>query len=117
MGYPVFDVWLFAIRSKSPAHSCRANGNPRRLAKSPRVIFCRRAQLSRMISLAGQKCRTSLAISLILPEIPEPVGRQRSVAHGRGNRPMPKIMLDRAGVLPIVGELVARRVAEHVAMG
>src|SRR5215831_11668794 len=51
----------------------------------------------------------------ISPEILEPIRRERCVANRRSNRPVAKIVLDRSGVPPIVGQLVAARVAQHMA--
>src|SRR5262252_10221921 len=51
----------------------------------------------------------------ISPEILEPIRRERRVANRRSNRPVAKIVLDRSGVAPIVGQLVAARVAQHMA--
>src|SRR4030081_1681178 len=53
---------------------------------------------------------------LILPETLEAIRRQSGVAHRRGNRPVTEIMLDRASVLPVVGQLVPAAVAQHVAV-
>jgi hypothetical protein len=54
--------------------------------------------------------------SLVLPKSLEPIRRQRGVAHRRGDRAVPQIMLDRSGVLTVVGQLVAAAVAQHVAV-
>ena len=53
---------------------------------------------------------------LIAPEILEPICRQFSVAGGMLNVAVPQIMLDRPRVLPVVGQLVAGGVAQHVRM-
>jgi hypothetical protein len=50
----------------------------------------------------------------IPPEISKAVGRQGRVAHGRGNRAVTEIMLDRPCVVPIIGELVAAGMSQHV---
>src|SRR5262249_2865072 len=51
----------------------------------------------------------------ISPEILKPIRRERRVANRRSNRPVAKIGWDRAGVAPSVGQLVAARVAQHMA--
>src|SRR5262249_53684912 len=51
----------------------------------------------------------------ISPEILKPIRRERRVANRRSNRLVAKIVLDRSGVPPIVGQLVAARVAQHMA--
>jgi hypothetical protein len=51
---------------------------------------------------------------LIAPEILEPICRQFGVAGGMLNVAVPQIMLDRPRVLPVVGQLVAGGVAQHV---
>ena len=51
----------------------------------------------------------------ISPEILKPIRRERRVANRRGNRSVAQIVLDRSGVPPIVGQLVAARVAQHMA--
>ena len=54
--------------------------------------------------------------ALILPETLEAIRRQSGVPHRRGHRPVTEIMLDRASVLPIVGQLVPTAMAQHVAV-
>src|SRR5262245_7024393 len=68
------------------------------------VVFAR----SRLFSSAG-------AFFSISPEILKPIRRERRVANRRSNRPVAKIVLDRSSVPPIVGQLVAARVAQHMA--
>src|SRR5215813_5252325 len=51
----------------------------------------------------------------ISPEILEPIRRERRVANRRSNRFVAQIVLDRSGVPPIVSQLVAARVAQHMA--
>jgi hypothetical protein len=50
----------------------------------------------------------------ILPEPLEPIRRQGRVTDGRCDRAVAEIVLNGAGVLAVVGELVAARMAEHV---
>src|SRR5664279_6441171 len=52
----------------------------------------------------------------VAPEILEPVRRQIRVACGVLNIAMPEVLLDRSRVLPVVGELVAGRMTQHVRM-
>jgi len=52
----------------------------------------------------------------VLPEPLEPIRRQRDVAHRRGDRAMPEIVLDRSGILTVVGQLVPAAVAQLAAM-
>jgi len=46
-----------------------------------------------------------VALELILPEMFEPVGRQRRIAHRRGNAAVAKVVLDSPRVLAVVGQL------------
>ena len=55
-----------------------------------------------------------IAEPLVLTESFEAIGRQRCVANGRVNRLVPKVVLDCAGVLAIVCELVAAGMPQHV---
>ena len=50
----------------------------------------------------------------IHPEIFEPVRSQLSVAGGVLDVPVTEVMLDRAGIPSVVGQLVAGRMAQHV---
>jgi hypothetical protein len=43
---------------------------------------------------------------------PKPIRRQSGIAHRRGNRAVAEIMLDRSGILTIVGQLVAAGMAQ-----
>src|SRR5262245_4776007 len=61
--------------------------------------------------LCPQTCDRTRARDQIL----KPIRRERRVANRRSNRPVAKIVLDRSGVPPIVGQLVAARVAQHMA--
>ena len=56
----------------------------------------------------------SRSASSVPPEVLEAIWREGSVAHGRGNRPMPQVILDCARVVAIVGELEAAGMAQHV---
>src|SRR4051812_15478861 len=58
----------------------------------------------------------TISVGLIAPEILEPICRQFGVAGGMLNVTVPQIMLDRPRVLPVVGQLVAGGVAQHVRM-
>jgi hypothetical protein len=51
-----------------------------------------------------------------LPEVLEPVRRQRGVGRGTGDRPVAEPSLDGPGVMPLVGKGVAAGMAEHVWM-
>ena len=55
-----------------------------------------------------------LASLLILPEIFEPIGRQRRIAHCGCNAAVAKVVPDSPRVLAIVGQLVAAAVPQHV---
>src|SRR5947209_4339779 len=52
----------------------------------------------------------------IFPKTLEPLRRQLGVAHGVLNILVPEIVLHRARVLPIVRQLVAARMSQHVWM-
>src|ERR1700747_2581352 len=60
--------------------------------------------------------RSRLAAMSILPEPSEPVRRHRCVAHGRGNRAVTEIVLNCPRVVPVIGELVAAGIPQHVAV-
>ena len=64
----------------------------------------------------GRPFASAGAFFSISPEILKPIRRERRVANRRNNRPVAKIVLDRAGLPPIVGQLVAARVAQHMAV-
>ena len=53
---------------------------------------------------------------LVLPEVLEPLRRQLGVAYGVHDILVPEVMLEGSRVTPIVGELVAARVPEHMWM-
>src|SRR5215467_5773967 len=63
----------------------------------------------------GRPFASAGAFFSISPEILKPIRRERRVVNGRSNRLVAKIVLDRSGVPPIVGQLVAARVAQHMA--
>ena len=53
---------------------------------------------------------------LIPPEFRKPIRRKRSVPGRRLQIPMPQIMRQAPSILALVGELIARRMSEHVWM-
>src|SRR5262245_35600924 len=57
-----------------------------------------------------------LLANLILPEPLEAIRRQSRVTDGRVDRLVPKVVLDRPGVLAVVCQLVAAGMAQHVAV-
>src|SRR5262245_37541353 len=57
-----------------------------------------------------------LLANLVLPEPLKSIRRQSRVSDGRVDRLVPKVVLDRPGVLAIVCELVAAGMAQHVAV-
>ncbi len=54
--------------------------------------------------------------NLILPKSLEPLRTELGIAHCVRDIPMPEVLLDRARVVPFVGELVAGGVPEHMRM-
>jgi hypothetical protein len=54
------------------------------------------------------------ALTSILPEVPEPVGRKLCVANGVLDVFVPKIMLEGARVVAVIGEFEAAGMAQHV---
>src|SRR5262249_42126416 len=52
----------------------------------------------------GSFIRAPTPFFSISPEILKPIRRERRVANRRSNRPVAKIVLDRSGVPPIVGQ-------------
>src|SRR5215831_10121727 len=68
-----------------------------------------------LLPAKGRPFASAGAFFSISPEILEPIRRERRVANRRSNRLVAKIVLDRSGVPPIVGQLVAARVAQHMA--
>ena len=57
---------------------------------------------------------SAIAVRSVLPETFEPVRRQFRVPGRVLDIAMPEVMLDGSGILAIVGEFVARRMAQHV---
>ena len=53
---------------------------------------------------------------LVLPEPLKPIRRQSRVTDGRVDRLVPKVVLDRPGVLAVVCQLVAAGMPQHVAV-
>jgi hypothetical protein len=53
---------------------------------------------------------------LIAPKTLEPIRTEFGVAHRVRDVPVSKVLLDRARIVPLVRELVADRVPEHVRM-
>jgi hypothetical protein len=66
---------------------------------------------SRNWSLSHRRaCKDGVLLPMmasILPESLEPIRSESRVAYGRGNRPVAKVVLDRPGILPVIGQLVA----------
>ena len=58
--------------------------------------------------------RAGIVGDLILPEAFEAIRRQSRVTDGRVDRLVPKVVLDRPGVLAVVCELVAAGMPQHV---
>ncbi len=58
---------------------------------------------------AGLGCRR-----LVAPEVFEAVGRQLRVSHRVLDVPVAEVVLNRPGVMPLVGELEAAGVAQHM---
>src|SRR5262245_45569464 len=58
----------------------------------------------------GRQCK------LISPEVAEPVGRKLGVPDGVLDVLVAEIVLQGSGVMPIVGELIAARMPQHVRM-
>src|SRR5262249_31370793 len=52
----------------------------------------------------------------VLPEFRKPIRRKRPISCPRLQIAMPEIMRERAGILALVGELVPRRMSQHVGM-
>jgi hypothetical protein len=50
------------------------------------------------------------------PEIPKPIGRQPGVAHRVLDILVPKVMLQGAGIVAVVGQFEAAGMAQHVRM-
>jgi hypothetical protein len=50
----------------------------------------------------------------VLPEILEPIWSHFGVSHGVHDILVAHVVLERSGVMPIVGELVAGRMPQHV---
>src|SRR5262244_2926065 len=82
---------------------------------SARAIGDRPSQNNARASRVGA-ARSRLAAMSILPEPSEPVRRHRCVAHGRGNRAVTEIVLNCPRVVPVISELVAAGMPQHVAV-
>ena len=67
---------------------------------------------------AGAFClnRPADNVGLVFPESSEAIRRQGRIALRADDRPVPQIALDRAGVMPVIGKLIAGRVPQHVAV-
>ena len=53
---------------------------------------------------------------LIRPKRGEALGAQLGIAHGVLNILVPQVVLNRPGIVAVIGQLKARGVAEHVGM-
>src|SRR5262249_9627482 len=82
---------------------------------SVRAIGNRPSQNNARASRVGAAGSRLTAMS-ILPEPSEPVRRHRCVAHGRGNRAVTEIVLNCPRVVPVISELVAAGMPQHVAV-
>jgi hypothetical protein len=58
-----------------------------------------------------------LGAASVLPEPFEPIRRQLRVAHRRGDRAVPEVVLDRPRILAIVGELVSAAMPQRIFEG
>jgi hypothetical protein len=59
------------------------------------------------IGLSATDAPVRMVKASVLPEPFKPIRRESRVAYGRGNRPVAKVVLDRPGILPVIGQLVA----------
>ncbi len=71
---------------------------------------------SRRLSRPLSANRSSRGAESVLPKSLEPLRTELGVAHRVRDVPVPEVLLDRARVVPFVGELVAGGVPEHVRM-
>jgi hypothetical protein len=55
-------------------------------------------------------------VSLIVPEVGKPMGRQRRVTNGMLNIAMPQVLLDGPGIHAFVGEIKTAGMPEHMGM-
>jgi hypothetical protein len=65
---------------------------------------------------AAQAATRTLREASVLPEVLDPIRRQRGVAHRADDRAVPQVVLDRPRVLAVVGELIAAAMPKHVAV-
>ena len=56
----------------------------------------------------------TISVSLVTKEIPEPLDAQRRIALGVPDVYMPEVVLNAAGILAVVDQLVATGMAQHV---
>src|SRR6516165_5287867 len=96
-----------ALSSSAMSLPARSRSRTESSAATSAMPYPRRDPLSRAC------CR---AHRLVLPEILEPIGRQRGVADGRHDRAVAEIGLDGASVITVVGELEPADVPQHVGM-
>jgi hypothetical protein len=73
-------------------------------------------QLQILNASSSREIDVAFAALAIFPEPSEPVRRHRCVAHGRGNRAVTEIVLNCPRVVPVIGELVAAGMPQHVAV-
>ena len=77
------------------------------LERAADALHCANSNAKPRGYLAQTLGAAALASHLILPEMFEPVGRQRGIAHRRSNAAVAEIVLDGTGVLAVIGQLVA----------
>src|SRR6516162_8961705 len=79
---------------------------------SPLLAQGRHGRVHRTCPLLGVKRRSKL----VLPEAFEAIRRKSRVTDGRVDRLVPKVVLDRSGVLAVVCEFVTAGMPQHVAV-
>jgi hypothetical protein len=91
-------------------------GSPE-ISTSPAFAWAQ-PRISSSISSSRPGCRGGAfyAASSVAPEIPERLGGKRSVSDGVPDVLTAQIILDRARIVPVTGELVAGAVPQHVGM-
>src|SRR5450759_1829865 len=85
-----------------------------------RVAHMNLSSTMNIVVLAGtctprmHSSRRNYADASILPKPFEPLGTQFRIAHGVCDVAMAEVLLDRARIVTVIGEFVARRVPQHV---
>src|SRR4029453_12254601 len=110
-------AWSRAAKTRASSKRCGQPRDARRFAISASARAhpagrCKEPRSSPTLAALGGA--PSNCASLVRPEPLEPIRSQVGAAHRVLDVPMPEVVLNRPGVVALVGELEAAGVAEHV---